>query len=78
MRPGHGHVGILAGAVVLLALMPASRAPNQAGPAAAAGSRRPMTLLDLIAVPRITDVQLSPDGGSVIYTLGRNDWKADG
>jgi dipeptidyl aminopeptidase/acylaminoacyl peptidase len=39
--------------------------------------RRPMTLVDLAEVPRILDVQLSPDGRSVVYTLTRADWKAN-
>jgi dipeptidyl aminopeptidase/acylaminoacyl peptidase len=38
---------------------------------------RPMTLLDVVAVPRITDAQLSPDGRSVSYNLGRADWRAN-
>ena len=37
---------------------------------------RPLTLISLAEIPRVTDVQLSPDGRSVSYTLGRADWKA--
>jgi dipeptidyl aminopeptidase/acylaminoacyl peptidase len=46
-----------------------------AGFALEAQSRRPMSLVDLAEVPRILDVQLSPDGAFVLYTLTRPDWK---
>src|SRR5439155_3326444 len=42
-----------------------------------AQSRRPMTLVDIAQVPRILDVQLAPDGRSVLYMLNRADWKAN-
>ena len=35
---------------------------------------RPMTLLDIVELPRITDPQLSPDGRFVAYNLLRADW----
>src|SRR5215475_10331666 len=38
---------------------------------------RPMTLIDVCSVPRITDAQLSPDGRFVSYNLGRSDWRAN-
>lgn len=38
---------------------------------------RPMSILDLAELPRLLDVQLSPDGASVIYMLTRADWKAN-
>ena len=44
---------------------------------AAAQAQRPMTLVDLLNVPRISDPQLSPDGTQVLYVLARADWKAN-
>jgi dipeptidyl aminopeptidase/acylaminoacyl peptidase len=38
-------------------------------------SRRGMTLVDLIEVPRVQDPQLSSDGRQVLYVLDRPDWK---
>ena len=46
----------------------------------AAGSalaQRPMTLVDLMNVPVLTDPQLSPDGREVAFVESRADWKAD-
>lgn len=46
-----------------------------AGPASAF-AQRPMGIVDLINVPRLSDPQLSPDGRAVLYTLSQPDWKA--
>ena len=35
-----------------------------------------MTLISLAEIPRVQDVQLSPDGRTVSYMLARADWKA--
>ncbi len=43
----------------------------------AAQSLRPMGIVDLLNVPRITDPQVSPDARQVIYALGEADWSAD-
>jgi dipeptidyl aminopeptidase/acylaminoacyl peptidase len=43
----------------------------------AAQTRRVMSPLDLIEVPRVLDPQLSPDGKQVVYVLDRPDWKAN-
>jgi dipeptidyl aminopeptidase/acylaminoacyl peptidase len=40
-----------------------------------AQSRRAMTPLDLMEVPRVQDPQLSSDGRQVLYVLDRPDWK---
>jgi dipeptidyl aminopeptidase/acylaminoacyl peptidase len=40
-------------------------------------SRRPMTLIDLIEVPRLADAQLSADGSQVLFTKDHADWKAN-
>ena len=44
---------------------------------ASAQAPRPMTLVDLLNVPSLTDPQLSPDGRQILYVLGRADWKAN-
>src|SRR5512134_43950 len=44
---------------------------------AAGQTPRPMTLVDLLNVPQITDPQLSPDGRYVAYVLANPDWKAN-
>jgi len=38
---------------------------------------RPMTLVDMLEVPRLSEPQLSPDGEQLLYTLARADWKAN-
>jgi len=40
---------------------------------AAAGERHPFTVADLLAMERIGDPQVSPDGGRVAYTVARAD-----
>jgi len=40
-------------------------------------TRRRLTLVDLLNVPRLTDPQLSPDGRQILYELAAADWKAD-
>jgi dipeptidyl aminopeptidase/acylaminoacyl peptidase len=42
-----------------------------------AQARRPMTLIELAEIPRVLDVQLSPDGRFVSYMLQRADWNAN-
>jgi len=42
-----------------------------------AQTRRPMTLVDLIDVPRLGDAQLSPDGSQILFTRDHADWKAN-
>ena len=58
---------------VLLALL----AVGHLGLTAASGQTpRPMGIVDQLNVPRLGDVQLSPDGREVLYTLGEADWKS--
>jgi dipeptidyl aminopeptidase/acylaminoacyl peptidase len=45
-----------------------------AGVTGGAQTPRPMSLIDVIELPRIVDPQLSPDGQHVSYTLQRADW----
>jgi dipeptidyl aminopeptidase/acylaminoacyl peptidase len=40
-------------------------------------TRRRLTLVDLLNVPRLTNPQLSPDGRQILYELAAADWKAD-
>src|SRR6266849_2076575 len=56
-------------------------APSGAGlavhvAAQSSGAPRPMSIVDLLNVPKLADPQLSPDGREVIYTLGEADWKS--
>src|SRR5205085_8742116 len=46
-------------------------------PSPHAQSKRRLTLVDLLNVPRLTDPQLSPDGRQVIYQLAEADWKTN-
>jgi dipeptidyl aminopeptidase/acylaminoacyl peptidase len=46
-------------------------------PGGEAQSRRRLTLIDLLNVPRLTDPQLSPDGRQIVYELAEADWKAN-
>ncbi len=78
-----GRVLAVAAGAALLALGGAPRILGQAEVPRAAGlpservarPPRPMTLVDVIELPRILDPQLSPDGRTVSYTLNRADWK---
>ena len=47
------------------------------GARGAAQTRRPLTLVSLAEIPRVQDVQLSPDGQWMSYMLARADWKAN-
>ncbi len=38
---------------------------------------RPMTLIDVLNVPRLSDPQLSPDGRQVLYVLAEANWEAN-
>lgn len=41
-----------------------------------AQSPRPMGIVDLLSLPRLADVQLSPDGRQVLFTRSDADWKS--
>ena len=38
---------------------------------------RPMTLVDLINLPQVSDPQLSPDGRQIVFVKSEANWKAD-
>jgi dipeptidyl aminopeptidase/acylaminoacyl peptidase len=40
-------------------------------------ARRPMTLVDLLNIPRVGDPQLSPDGRAITFILSTVDWIAN-
>ena len=44
---------------------------------ALAQTRRAMSPVDLIEIPRVIDAQLSPNGRQVLYIVDRPDWKAN-
>jgi len=56
-------IGTLALAILTLGVRPVAQSP------------RPLTLISLAEIPRVQDVQLSPDGRTVSYMLARADWK---
>ena len=39
--------------------------------------KRPMTLVDLLNIPRVADPQISPDGRAITFMLTTPDWKAN-
>src|SRR5438093_4627075 len=41
-----------------------------------AQSPRPMGIVDLLSVPRLTDPRLSPDGRDVVFVRSDADWKS--
>ncbi len=45
--------------------------------AALAETPRPMTLVDVINVPQVTDPQLSPDGRQILFVESESNWKAN-
>jgi len=45
--------------------------------AATQPSRRPMTLVDLLDIPRVGDPRLSPDGRRIAFLIATTDWSAD-
>ncbi len=42
---------------------------------AAGQTRKPMSIVNLIEVPQMQEVQLSPDGSEVVFELARADWE---
>ncbi|HMD49828.1 MAG TPA: S9 family peptidase [Bryobacteraceae bacterium] len=38
---------------------------------------RPMTLIDVVNVPQVSDPQLSPDGRTILYVEAESNWKSD-
>ncbi len=46
-------------------------------PFAVAQGKRPMTLVELLEVPQLSEPQLSPDGRQLLYQLGEADWEAN-
>jgi len=68
---------------IAVAAAPAARAQTPApaqAPAAVsspAAAPRPMTIVDLIDVPRLSDPQLSPDGAAIVFLRSDADWRAN-
>jgi dipeptidyl aminopeptidase/acylaminoacyl peptidase len=45
---------------------------------ALAQAKRPMTMVDLLEIPSLSDAQLSPDGQELLFVLAQVDWEANG
>ena len=45
--------------------------------ASARQAKRPMTLVDLLNIPRVGDPQISPDGRAITFMLSTPDWPAN-
>jgi dipeptidyl aminopeptidase/acylaminoacyl peptidase len=45
------------------------------GAAIRAQSPRPMSIVDLLSLPRLTEPQISPDGRDIVFTRSDADWK---
>ncbi len=39
--------------------------------------KRPMTMVDLVNVPSLSDPQVSPDGSQILYVRSEGDWEAN-
>src|SRR5512145_3449590 len=57
---------VAAGVLCGLALLPTGSLYSQ--------TRRPMTLVDLLNIPRVSDPQMAPDGKRITFTLATTDW----
>jgi dipeptidyl aminopeptidase/acylaminoacyl peptidase len=71
---GYRPIPRLCGALALAAVL-APGAPAAAQPPAAPA--RPMTAVDLIDVPRLSDPHLSPDGTHIVFLRSDADWHAN-
>jgi dipeptidyl aminopeptidase/acylaminoacyl peptidase len=60
--------------LIALMLLCAAFPPNRTGQTQA---KRPMTLVDLLNIPRVGDPQLSPDGRTITFILATPDWPAN-
>src|SRR3977135_927952 len=69
MRANRAYVRYGALALLMLATAPIASPQAQQG-------QRPMTLVDLLNVPSLTDPQLSPDGRQILYVFARAHWTA--
>ena len=60
--------------------LPAAAVAGMAALAAAAPAqdKRPMTIVELVEVPRVGSPRLSPDGTELLYTRTDADWEANG
>src|SRR5436190_5409812 len=74
--PGRWAIGAVC-AIAAAAVAVSARGQSTSEPAPRTSSPRPMSLLELTEIPRIIDVQLSPDGRAVSYMLQRADWQAN-
>jgi len=75
-KADYRHVALVLGALLVGVTIAPSRAQSTstAGAATADKSRRPMTLVDLLNIPRVLDPQMSSDGERIAFTLRTADW----
>ena len=75
-KADYRHVALVLGALLVGVTIAPSRAQSTstAGAATADKSRRPMTLVDLLNIPRVLDPQMSSDGTRIAFTLRTADW----
>ncbi len=64
-------------AATVAALAATTPAAGQPPTRAAIGAPRPMTAVDLIDVPRLSDPQLAPDGTQIVFLRSDADWHAN-
>ena len=69
-------VGVLVAVVAIGAASVEAQPSGRTGTVAAVGPR-PMTAVDLIEVPRLSDPQLSPDGTQIVFVRSDADWHAN-
>jgi dipeptidyl aminopeptidase/acylaminoacyl peptidase len=73
------HLRFVGGLVAAVAIAAASvdAQPSGRTRTVAAPGARPMTAVDLIEVPRLSDSQLSPDGTQIVFLRSDADWHAN-
>ena len=69
--------GAKAGRRVVLATLVVSAFLAFTSSVATQAPKRPMTLVDLLNIPRVGDPQIAPDGSAITFALSTPDWPAN-